>query len=179
MNKYSRLEPPAQLLDWASMVLQEDGKSLEDVLISLNFAILGIEQKEGEKKNLFALFKENCPPPSDSLSFCQAILEFRSVHLSACPSVCLPVCPPVRLSACPPGRPLACLSVRLSILACTCKCILASRDYLVGIQILGYALLLAAMNCNDDRRGAVMAQMMALNRLMQQEDALGARYNDW
>ena len=53
------------------------------------------------------------------------------------------------------------------------------RDYLVALQIQGYALLLAALNCIGNRRAAIMAQMMAINRLVQQEEVLGARYNDW
>jgi hypothetical protein len=50
---------------------------------------------------------------------------------------------------------------------------------LLALQIQGYALLLAALNCNGERRSAIMAQMMAGDRILKQEDALGARFNQW
>ena len=130
VNKFSRLEPPGQLQEWATMVLQTSDqaggkKNLQDVLINLNLVILGLE-RQGD--NLLGMFRDKCKPMK-GLSRCQATLEF--------------------------------------------------RDYLIALQVQGYALLLTALNCSGDRRGAIMAQMMARQRLFQQEATLGSRFNDW
>ena len=53
------------------------------------------------------------------------------------------------------------------------------RDYLQGIQILGYSLLSAALNYLNDLESVQQLLDLALQRLKQQEEVLGGRYNDW
>ena len=60
-----------------------------------------------------------------------------------------------------------------------CDQVHAFRDYLVGIQIQGYALVSTAFNYLDDHESVQKLLALALERLTQQEKVLGGRHNDW
>ena len=53
------------------------------------------------------------------------------------------------------------------------------RDYLTALQTLAYSLLATAMNVTGWHKEVHELIELALERLMQQEKEMGAKYNDW
>ena len=53
------------------------------------------------------------------------------------------------------------------------------RDYLTGIQIHGYALVSTCLNYKKQHEIFHVLSKVGLDRLLQQETALGGYYNDW
>ncbi len=60
-----------------------------------------------------------------------------------------------------------------------CKQVHAFRDFLMAMQIQGYALLSSALNYRGHHDAVHALAKVALERLKQQEAVLGGRYNDW
>ena len=59
-----------------------------------------------------------------------------------------------------------------------CEQVHAFRDYLMDIQIQGYALVSTCLNYNGSLTIDPLLQL-GIERLKQQEDILGGRFNDW
>jgi hypothetical protein len=53
------------------------------------------------------------------------------------------------------------------------------RDYLTGVQLQGYALLSGALNQVGHHQAVHALLDLAMQRFKEQENILGARYNDW